>query len=142
MFCYLANVCGMIALSFTSYEVLFKANNLKQVSAHFVLSNYLKTDKVQDLGTTSPINFQETYSHDLVLTGLFLASSFLLLASGYLNAKFGFRKFEMTRNKFESNIGKYLSKSFLKQHGIGIPTSVNTSSTDCGLSSVSPKDVS
>ncbi len=140
IFVYLGNVCVMIGLSFASYEVLFKANNLKQVANHFVLANYLTADKTMDLRTTSPINFQETYSHDLVLTGLFFFSSVLLLASGYFNVKFGFRKFELTRIKFESNIGKYLSRSFLKQHGIGIPTSINTSNSDYGISSASPQD--
>lgn len=131
-----------MALSFASYEILFKANNLKKLSSHFILSSYRdKAIRSTDIKTSSPINFEENFHHDIFLTFIYLFSSVLLFASGFLNAKFGFKNFETARTRFESNIGKYLSNSFLKQYGIGIASSINTSSTDCGISTVSPKEV-
>jgi len=123
----LISAVTLTALSFVSYEVLFKANNLKQLSSSFILSKYdLTVDPAFSADQKSQINTADNYSHDILLTLLFLTSSGLLLTNGYLNTKIGYRKFEVARLKFERSIDKYLYNNYFKRKEISYPPVTNT----------------
>ncbi len=91
-----------MSFSYCSFEILFKANNLKLIANQFILSNGGSGENGGQL------NESTDYRHDLTIFILYTLSSILLFTSGYLNCKLGYRKFEIIRLKFEKSIGKYM----------------------------------
>ena len=133
LFAYMLNISLLMALSYASYEVLLKANKVDKISVNFIFSSMSKSRSARLLsGSEQPAS---TLAHDTLLTSFYLISSALLVTNGFLKAKFGFDKFESVRLKFEANIGKYLSVSFLKQQGMSFPKTL-----DSGLSCPSMTD--
>ena len=127
LFAYMLNIGLLMALSYASYEVLLKANKVDKISVHFIFSSMSRSRS-----GSLPSNTEQpasTLAHDTLLTSFYLISSALLVTNGFLKAKFGFDKFESVRLKFEANIGKYLSASFLKQQGMSFPKTLDSGSS-------------
>jgi hypothetical protein len=103
-----------MSVSYCSFEILYKANNLKLITSQLILFGKSTVQSAPALAATasssqnSQLNESNNCTHDLALGVLYMISSFLLFVSGFLNSKLGYRKFEKIRIRFEKNIGKYM----------------------------------
>jgi hypothetical protein len=85
------NSVVLMGVSYSSFEILFKANNLQKIAKQLLYMRATNSQNKIDKRIESTINMIEDYGHDLVSTILYLLSSFILFLNCYLVAKFGFR---------------------------------------------------
>ena len=116
---YCLNVSSLMAVSYCSYEILFKANNLQKIAKQLL---YLRASKIftneqgksngnsgaKKFDSQAKMNLIEDYGHDLISTILFLLSSFILFLNCYLITRFGYKKFNELKSKFELGMNKHL----------------------------------
>ena len=81
----------LMSVSYCSFEVLFKANNLQKIAKQLLYMRATSAPNTIDKKIESTINMIEDYGHDLVSTILFLLSSFILFLNCYFVAKYGYK---------------------------------------------------
>ncbi len=113
-------IASLISISFCSYEILFKANNLKKIAKNFLFFNNINENVDASYATTAndyftllsnKINFIGNYGHDIISSCLFLVTTLILIVNSYVFVLYGYRKFDLSKSRIEMYILGYYKKS-------------------------------
>ena len=91
------NCAVLLSVSYCSFEILFKANNLQKIAKQLLYMRVSSSPNGVDKQIESTINMIEDYGHDIVSAILYLTSSFILLLNCYLVTKFGYKYYFKVR---------------------------------------------
>lgn len=113
VFLYSSLVTMTVVVSFCSFEVLFKSNNLRKIARHLLFSSIddnqsrFKSSNDTDYFNLlySKINFN--LGHDVIITLIYLTTTLILVANCFIFVLYGYKKFNKFKIKVESIIWSY-----------------------------------